>query len=640
MRPAISALAATFALALAATAATAQSPAPVEPPYFADAVLRGDLPPVEQRVPAEPLVVMPGPGRTPGAYGGDLHTMIHRERDVRLLTVYGYARLVGYDVDFNLVPDLVARVDVEGGRVFTLHLRPGHKWSDGQPFTAEEFRFWWQDVANDPEISSSGPPRVLIVAGEPPTVEFPDELTVRYAWTEPNPFFLPAIAATTPLDIYAPAHYLKAFHAGYADRAALDAQAQAEGKSNWASRYNSLDSLYRCDNPDLPTLQPWQITNATPATRFVAVRNPYYHRIDADGRQLPYIDRVVLDVVDSKLIPAKTGAGEVALQARGLNFNNYTFLKEGEERNGYRVRLWRTAVGAQLALFPNLNVADPTWRALLRDVRFRRALSLAIDRHEINQVIYYGLAQEVTNTVLKQSPLYRETYAKAWAVFDLEKANRLLDAIGLTERDDRGVRLMPDGRPLEIVVETAGEDTEQTDVLELVHDTWLAAGIKLYSRPMQREVLRNRVFSGQTLVAVWSGYENGVPTADMSPFEFAPTTQQALQWPMWGQYFETGGQSGEAPDLPAAEELMTLNEAWRRAATTEAREAIWRRMLAIHAAQVFTIGLIAGTLQPVVVSDRLNNVPEEAIFNWEPGAQFGVYRPDTFWFTPSGETGG
>ncbi|MGH6718065.1 MAG: ABC transporter substrate-binding protein, partial [Alphaproteobacteria bacterium] len=245
-----------------------------------------------------------------------------------------------------------------------------------------------------------------------------------------------------------------------------------------------------------------------------------------------------------------------------------------------------------------------------------------------------------TNTVLRQSPLYRDTYAKAWASFDLDAANRLLDDIGLVARDDRGVRLLPDGRPLEIVVETAGEDTEQTDVLELVHDTWLAAGIKLYARPMQREVLRNRVFSGHTIVAVWSGYENGVPTADMSPFEFAPTTQQALQWPMWGQYYETGGQAGEPPDLPAAEELMALNDAWRLAATTAARAAIWHRILAIHADQVFSIGLIAGALQPVVVSDRLNNVPEEAMFNWEPGAQFGIYRPDVFWFTPSGGTGG
>ncbi|MBM3583716.1 MAG: ABC transporter substrate-binding protein [Alphaproteobacteria bacterium] len=620
-------------LAMRATALT-----PIEPPALEDAVLRGELPPVAERLPAVPLVAPLDEGQTIGAYGGELHTMVHREKDTRLLAAFGYTRLVVYDRDYVLRPDLLESVAIEGDRVFTLHLRPGHKWSDGAPFTSEDFRYWWEDVANDQDLSPSGLPQVLLVDGEAPMVEFPDATTVRYTWSKPNPFFLPACAATTPLFIYAPAHYLKPYHPRYADPAALAAQAEEAGKDGWAALHNSVDNLYRFDNPALPTLHPWTITNAAPAKRFVAVRNPYYHRVDAEGRQLPYIDRVVLDVVDSKLIPAKTGAGEAALQARGLSFGDYTFLKEAEERNKYRVHLWRTAVGSAFTLYPNLNVADPAWRALVRDVRFRRALSLAVNRHEVNQVIFYGLANEAANTVLPESPLFRPEYRDAYAAFDLIEANRLLDAMGLSSRDGRGVRLLADGRPLEIVVETAGEDTTQTDVLELIHDSWMAAGVKLYSRPMQREVLRNRVFAGQTVMSVWTGYENGVTTAGMSPFEFAPTTQQSLQWPAWGQYFETAGESGEPVDLPEAQELMALNEAWRASANDEDRAAIWHRMLAIHADQVYTIGVVSGALQPVVVSDRLNNVPTDAIFNWEPGAQFGVCRADQFWFTPGEAT--
>jgi peptide/nickel transport system substrate-binding protein len=343
-------------------------------------------------------------------------------------------------------------------------------------------------------------------------------------------------------------------------------------------------------------------------------------------------------VVDSKLIPAKAASGDTDLQARGLYFNNYTFLKDAEERGGYDVRLWKTARGAQLALYPNLNIVDPVWRPIVRDVRFRRALNLAIDRHEINQVIYYGLAIEGNDTVLPWSPLYREEYRTRWAEHDAVAANALLDELGLTERDGRGVRLLPDGRPLEIVVESAGEDTEESDVLELVHDAWMEIGVKLYTKPLQREVLRNRVFAGETLMSIWYGYENGMVTADMSPYEFAPTTQQSLQWPMWGQHFETGGQMGEAPDLPEAARLMGLNERWRTAASVAEREAIWHEMIAINVDQVYTIGLASGTLQPIVVGRRINNVPPEGIFNWEPGAQFGVYRPDTFWFTPEDAT--
>ena len=344
-------------------------------------------------------------------------------------------------------------------------------------------------------------------------------------------------------------------------------------------------------------------------------------------------------MTDGKLIPPKTGAGDTDLQARGLLFNHYTFLKAAEERNDYKVRLWRTVRGSQLALYPNLNITDPTWRALVRDVRFRRALSLAIDRHEINQVMYYGLGIEGNNTVLPMSPLYKPEYRSNWAGFDLGKANALLDEIGLTERDDRGVRLLPDGRPLDIIVETAGEDTEQTDVLELIHDSWLKAGIKLYSKPSQREVFRNRIFAGETQVAIWFGYENGVPTPDMSPAEFAPTTQQGYQWPMWGQFHETSGRSGEEVELESARELLLLNYAWLAAATRAKREAVWHRMLEIHADQVFTIGLVSGIPQPVVVSNRLRNVPVEGIYNWNPGAHFGMYRPASFWFAPAKTAG-
>ena len=190
---------------------------------------------------------------------------------------------------------------------------------------------------------------------------------------------------------------------------------------------------------------------------------------------------------------------------------------------------------------------NPILRKLIRDVRFRRALSLSVHRHEINQVIYYGLAIGGNNSVLPESPLYRPTYRNKWANFDLQKANQLLDEIGLVQRDSSGIRLMPDGSPLHLIIETAGESTEQTDVLELVRDSWLKIGIKIFSKPSQRNVFRNRIFSGETAMSIWSGIENGLITANSSPAEFVPTSQQSLQWPKWGQYYETNGKAGERP---------------------------------------------------------------------------------------------
>lgn len=603
-----------------------------EPPALAAAVAAGTLPPVAQRLPAEPSVVaLDGPGQAPGQWGGELRTLVSQPKDTRLMVVFGYARLVGYDPQWKLVPDLLAGLDVEDGRIFTLRLRPGHRWSDGAPFTAEDFRFFWEDIENNADLTPGGPERFLLVDGQPPRFEVLDETTVRYTWQHPNPFFLPALAGARPEYIFAPAHVLKQFHPRWRDKEELQQQAKAEGQRNWAALFNQRSQLYRNDNPDLPTLEPWMLATKPPSSRFVFTRNPYYHRVDRDGRQLPYIDTVTLTVVGAALIPAKAAAGDADLQARGLGFENYTILKRAEGRGGFRVRLWRSARGSELALYPNINSTDDGWRALLGDPRFRRALSLGIDRREINQVIYYGLASEGNDTVLPQSPLFRPEYAEQWARLDPVEANRLLDEIGLARGSD-DVRRMPDGRRLEIVVETAGEEPAQIAILQLMTDHWRALGIHLFPKAEQREVLRNRVFSGQTVMSVWYGLENGLPNASTAPNELAPTTQQQLNWPKWGQHWETGGRAGEPPGDPAAAELLRLYADWTTTVSPDVKRDIWHRMLAIRADQVFTIGTVRGVPQPVVVSERLRNVPAEAIYNWEPGAFFGVYRPDTFWF--------
>jgi len=604
-----------------------------ETPLFEVQVAAGELPPIAERLPAEPRIVeMSREGMSPGRHGGTWRMLIHRSKDVKMFSVYGYTRLVTYNEALDLVPDILADVIIEDELVYTLKLRKGHKWSDGHPFTSEDFRYYWQDVANNEELSPSGPPRALKVDNELPLVEILDETTVRYSWSKPNPTFLPSLAGAAPLFIYRPAHYLKQFHDRYKEKKKKKSALSSRMMRNWAAEHNSKDNQYKFDNPKLPTLQPWINSTRPPATRFVGMRNPYFHRVDPNGLQLPYIDKVTMTVADSKLIPAKVGSGEIDLQSRSLNFSDYTFLKEGEERHKYTVRLWRTAGGARLALYPNLNVRDEVWQALFRDVRLRRALSLAINRHEINQVMYYGLGIEGNNTVLPDSPLFRPKYRDEWSHYDPEQANKLMDEIGLTEFDDDDYRLLADGRRMEIIVETAGEDTEQSDVLELVRDAWAAIGIKMYTKPSQREVFRNRIYAGDSQMVIWAGYENAMPTANMSPGEFAPTRQTGLQWSKWGQHYETSGMAGEAPALPAAAQLLELHEEWFRIGRGPERQRIWHEMLDLHADNVFTIGLISGVLQPVVVANNLRNVPIEGIYNWNPGAHLGIYMPDTFWF--------
>lgn len=608
--------------------AAAENQAYVGAPMFADAEKAGDLPPVAERLPEVPLVTeMPKIGR----HGGEIRTLMSSPKDSRILVAYSYARLLGYDTHFQLKPDILESYDIEDGRIFTLHLRPGHKWSNGKDFTTEDFRFWWEDVANNGELFPVGPPSEMLVDGEKPRVDVIDDTTIRYSWSKPNTEFLPALARAAPLYIYAPSKYLKKFHQKYADAAELEAAVADSGQPSWAALFNRRGNQYRNDNPKLPTLDPWVLRVKPPADRLVFVRNPYYHRVDAQGRQLPYFDQVVMDVADGKLIPAKVAAGESDLQARYLRFDNYTFLKKAEKEGRFKLHLWDDSRGSNFALFPNLNCNDEVWRNLNRDVRFRRALSLGIDRHEINQAIYYGLGKEGANTVQEMSPLFKSQYRLAWAIFDLSTANRLLDEIGLVSRDDEGFRLLPDGRRMTIIIDTAGESTEESDILELIKDSWTKLGIDLFTKPSQREVFRDRIFAGEAIMAVSYGVDNGIPTINMSPQEFAPSTQQQYMWPKWGQFIETSGTNGVETDMPEARELQDLLDEWRRAMDLDQRHAIWDRILAIWSEQVYSIGTVTNIPQPVIVDRHIHNLPEKGMWAWDPGAHFGIYRLDTFW---------
>ncbi len=581
------------------------------------------------RVPREPAIAQTNGLGKPG---GTLRLLMASPKDTKMIGVYGYARLLSYTPSLTLVPDILKAIDVEDGRIFTFHLRKGMKWSDGAAFTAEDFRFWWQDVAENQDLSPQGPPDTLLPQGEAPRFTVLDPATVRYSWDRPNPLFLPALAGAYPLSIYCPAHYLKQFHAKYANKPKLEAMVRREWLQNWAGLYERMSGMYRNDNPELPTLEPWVLQTKSPASRYIFVRNPYYYRIDAAGRQLPYIDRVIMTMADARIIPAKTAAGESDLQARYLTFDDYTFLKSAEKRSHYRVRLWRTGPGSEFALYPNLNVKDPVWKKLVRNKNFRRALSLAINRHEINEVIYFGLAIEGQNTLLPQSPLYKPAYRKAWANYDLKEANRLLDELGLTKRNGEGVRLLPDGRPMDVIVETSGQSADSIDMLELVRDSWRHIGVRLFVRSLQLTLFRRRVFSGHTLMSLAKGIEDGLATADTPPSEFAPTRQEELEWPMWGQYDEAKGLAGKAPGLPSAIRLERLYEAWLEAASERERTRIWQQVLQIWAAEVYTIGIVDDVPKRVVVNDYLRGVPEKVMYNSKPRAYFAMYKPDTFWF--------
>ncbi len=623
--------------AVGAPASTLPVPTPIETPFFADAVSSQKLPPVAERLPTAPRVVdLPAAGRETGRPGGTWRMLMSDQRDLRFMTVFSYTRLVVFDEKLNLVPDILQSLDNEDDKVFTLHLRPGHRWSDGQPFTADDFDYYWNDFANDRKLSPSGPPLALMANGKPPKFEVLDEETVRYSWDDPNPGFIPAIASSNPTFIFMPKHYLKQFHQKYADKDELAKSVKAAKVSGWVALHERKSRQYRVDNPDLPTLDPWRNTTYAPAEQFRFERNPYFHRVDSAGHQLPYFDGATMTLGTPTLIAAKTAAGDADIQARYLNFEDYTLLKAGEKVHHYGARLWEDGHGAFAALFPNLNAKDEVWRALNRDVRFRRALSMAINRPDINNVLFFGLARPSGDTVLPQSPLFKPELAQAYTTYDVAQANALLDEAGLSKRDADGTRLLPDGRRAELTVETSGENPIFTDIMELVGGDWAKLGIRTYVHPSHLDIFRQRIASGDTVMSIDVGLDNAVPTAEFEPNALAPTQDSQYQWPEFGLFVQSSGSEGKVIDLPEVKRLEDLWHDWRHADNLAQQRSVWREMLQVNADQVFAIGVVNGTRQPVVVSNRIRNVPETALWSFQPSSYFGLYMPDTFFFADSG----
>jgi peptide/nickel transport system substrate-binding protein len=607
-----------------------------ETPMFADKVKAETLPPIVRRIPEQPFVVKTFAGDDgPGRQGGQITMLVVATRDTGMMMIYSYTRLIVYDGTFKLQPDILESYEQEEEREFTFKLRAGHKWSDGHPFTTEDFRFFWEDIVNNNELSPTGPPLELLVDGKPPKVEIIDERTIRYSWDAPNPYFIQSQPRAYPLPLFAPAHYLKKFHPRYTDAAAIASAAKGgQQRATWVQIFRRVNAMFTNDNADMPSLNPWVLNTPPPSQRYIFVRNPYYHRIDEKGQQLPYADRVIFAVTDASLIAAKAGLGEADLQARWLKIRDYTFLRNSAKTSGVRVRLWEIGSGSQLALYPNLNTNDAAWRNLFRDPRFRRALSMAIDREELNQVVYVGLATPSNNTIMSSSELFKPEYATKWAEYDLKAASKLLDEIGLTKRDASAFRLLPDGRSATIVVESQSELTEETDGLKLIADHWKKIGIRMLIKPQTHENFWLRAVSGEAMMTAYGGLFMAVPTPNTSPWELAPTTQRGLQWPKWGMYIESRGTQGEKCDMPEARKLLDDVKDWEHATDETGRRKAWEKILQTNADEVFSIGTVNGMRQPIVVGPKIRNVPKEGFYAMDPGGYIGLYQPDTFWITP------
>jgi peptide/nickel transport system substrate-binding protein len=618
-----------------------------EAPMLADMVAAGTLPPLADRLPvAEDLLVIQ-PLHEIGKYGGTWRRGFTGPGDGQNgHRVAGGDRLLFWDSDGfpELEPNVAKDWAVsEDGTEITLFLRQGMKWSDGEPFTTADYMFWYEHVYQNEELVPVRSAFFNIDNGA--TMEAVDDYTLKFSFPQANSLFLEVLASSVNvfggnaiqgeygLGGFVPAHYLQQFHPDFADQAELDALVAEEGFDNWVNLFKAKNKWQ--SNPDLPAVTPWKTVNPITTDTFVLERNPYYYAVDTAGNQLPYIDRVSMTLAENlEVLNLRAIAGDYDFQARHLSLANVPVFLENQEQGGYTFYLDPAQHGADGAFQWNQSYeADPEIAKWIRNVDFRRALSLAVDRDSINEIIFLGIgtpgsAVVAESSVFNPGPEYRTL----WSTFDPEQANAMLDEIGLTAKDSEGYRLRTDnGERIVIELPTIPAFIQFTQLAELVKEDWAEVGIFANVVEQERSLVEQKRLANELQVFVWQN--DGTDELFLYPYHAIPVDPTSATGPAFGAWYASGGASGiEPPDnVKAVLDLFSQG----LLATPEERITIGQEIWKIITDEVWTMGTVgqSGAFMGVrVVKNNMGNIPLRQ-FNIQAGQTPNISRPATFYFT-------
>ena len=619
-----------------------------EAPALADLVQQGKLPPVAERIGSDPLVIEPV--REIGKYGGIWRRGFSGPADFwNGYRCCGHDKILFWDYTGNvIVPNVAKGWEVsEGGRVITVFLRRGMKWSDGHPFTADDFMFWYEDIYHNEELVPTKAP-ILSIDDQPGRMEKVDDSTIRFVFAEPYYVFLDMLAGVTVLGGhsfggrnlvggFAPKHYLQQFHPRYVGQEAVDQLVEAAGYDNWASfmRYVNDWSL----NPDLPTVTAWQTTSPINTPTWVLERNPYFYMVDTAGNQLPYIDKVVLTLAENlEVLNLRAIAGEYDFQARHIDISKLPVFLDNQGRGDYSVSLDPADIGCDACLFVNQTYdADPEIAIWLQNRDFRIALSHGIDREQLNEAFWLGIGTPGSQVLAESSPYNPgPEYRSMHSTYDPQRANEMLDALGLTRRDSQGYRLRTDGEGrLRLEMTTVGGHFLQfTQIAEMIAEHWGKIGIQADVNEVERSLAITRVGANELQIHLWQN--DGTEHFFASPWHIFPLSQSGLGGPnigpLWGQWLRSKGAQGREPTAPM-KKLMAL---WQQgfgvpeAERIEIGKEMWRVAVEQQWA-IGTVGLSPAVMGVRIVSNRLGNSPDR-LYNSTDGMTPAPSRPETFFF--------
>lgn len=610
-----------------------------EAPMLAEKVAAGELPPIEERLPAQPVVVQPleaigeyggelaGPSTSPTCCGWDVLEM----RLQKLLTI---------DTDLQtIIPNIAQAFEISDDQTtFTIHLREGHKWSDGEPFTTEDFRFYFEDVLGNSDLTPS-PGGPWAVNGELPQFEVIDETTVRYTYAEPRPTLSIALGSEVGNRGFRPAHYFQQFHIDYNPDA--DELADEQGYENWAQMFNAKMSPYNFTwnlgsetDPYAPTLNTFVFVSADSFGNKLYERNPYFFKVDTAGNQLPYTDtlRRIL-VEDLQVQDLKAIAGEYTHFGWGtlLSFPTY---RENEEAGNYRTALAEYSRGNEYSIMFNFTTENLPLREIFWDVRFRQAMSVAINREEINELVYFGLANPSQTAMVPTSAFYEPWMTTNYAQYDPDLANSLLDEMGLDQRDADGFRMRPDGETLFINFEVQVPEDAWQKIGELVTSYWNAVGVKTNYNIIGLDLYRERRNGNKVDMAAWGADILDIGEVANGLGNTRPHWGARASGHLWREWLQSDGEEGEEPPQEI-QDLWNLGEEFLDAPYGSAEWlALGKEFFKKSFEGLYQIGTIQRPPQPLLFKTNLKNTPpNDTTGQWSWSyRQWVMFMPEQWYF--------
>ncbi len=596
-------------VALGALVAGAASAADYnEAPGLAAMVADGKLPPVAERLPVNPVVLEPI--NEIGKYGGTWRSALKGAGDVGWIRrTVAYDPLVAFSIGWDaVVPNVAESFEAnEEGTVFTFKLREGHKWSDGTPFTAHDIVFAYDYMTSD-EYFESVPAHIKNVA----SAEAVDDLTVRLTLPEPNGLFLQRMASVDGMQpLVYQREYCSQFHIDHNPDA--DAQAKAAGLTGWSEALYEACDLDNWHDANRPTLFAWQPTapydGLSPQVTFE--RNPYYFKVDPEGNQLPYLDGLSMtQTASTEDIVLKALNGEIDFMNRHIaSLSNKPLFFDGQEAGGFYLYETVESLMNTGTVQLNQNSENPILNELFNQKDFRVALSHAINRQELIDVLFVGQGEPWQAGPRPESRWYHERLAKQYTEYDVEKANALLDGIGLTEKDGDGFRLDKEGNRIAFRLDVTSDLKPYfPDLAELVATYWSEVGIDVDVRTNERSFVYETIQANKHDVHLWVG-DGGLGDALLDPRYYLPMNIESLYALRWAKSFYDPS-SDDAQEPPAGVKRQhELYAQLQSSADPENQDALMAEILDIAADEFRVIGISLPPNGYGIARNNIGNVP-------------------------------